>query len=77
MKSMDEKIGYLIAKVEEQGRDLSAAVVKLDALEKRVDEKFKTAEATFRVLKWLAGIAVAVLTLKFGDLPAIWRSFFG
>lgn len=75
--NLEEKIGYLVAKVEEQGSDLKAAVVKLDALEKRVDQKFQTAETTFRVLKGLGLIVVAVLTFKFGDLPALWKAFFG
>lgn len=75
MNSIDERVGYLIAKVEEQGSDLKAAVKKLDALEERVDQKFKTAEATFRVLKALGLIVVAVLTFKFGDLPGLWNQF--
>lgn len=75
MTNIDEKIGYLTAMVEEQGKDLRAAVKKLDALEERVDQKFKTAEATFRVLKGLGLITVAVLTFKFGDLPGLWQSF--
>ena len=76
METLEEKVGYLIAKVEEHGADLKAAVVKLDALEARVDEKFKTAEATFRVLKVLGLVLVAVLTFKFGDLPGLWGKFF-
>ena len=76
MNTLDEKVGYLIAKMEEQGADLKAAVVKLDALEQRVDEKFKTAEATFRVLKIIGLIAMATLTAKFGDLPGLWHNLF-
>jgi hypothetical protein len=71
VNGLDEKVGYLIAKIEEQGADLKAAVVKLDALEQRVDEKFKTAEATFRVLKGIGLLVVAVLTFKFGDISLI------
>lgn len=76
MNSIEEKLGYLIAKVEEQGEDLRATVKKLDALEQRVDEKFRTAEATFRVLKFLGLAVVAVLTFKFGDVPNLFRQFF-
>ena len=76
MDTLEEKVGYLIAKIEEQGSDLKAAVVKLDALEQRVDEKFRTAEATFRVLKFLGLATVAVLTVKFGDLPGLWGKLF-
>ena len=76
MDTLEEKVGYLIAKIEEQGADLKAAVVKLDALERRVDEKFRTAEATFRILKFMGLAAVAVLTAKFGDLPGLWGKLF-
>jgi hypothetical protein len=71
--NMDEKIGYLIAKVEEQGADLRKVSEGLTTLEKRVDEKFKTAEATFRVVKWAAGLTVAILTFKLGDIPKFWN----
>ena len=77
MESIDEKIGYLMAKMEEQGNDLRTLTVKVDALKNQVEEKFKTVEATFRVLRWLGLITVAVLTLKFGDVPRIWISLFG
>jgi hypothetical protein len=69
---LEQQIGYLIAKVEEQGRDLTAAVVKLDALEKRVDEKFQTAEATFRVLKWLGSAAIAAVAVPWDKVIKLW-----
>ena len=73
----DEKIGYLIAKVEEFSSDIKSLSTKVDALEKRVDDKFKTAEATFRVVKFIGAIALAILTIKFGDIPSLWSRFFG
>lgn len=76
MNGLEEKVGYLIAKVEEQGNDLKAAVDKLDKLEQRVEDKFKTAEATFRVLKGIGLIVVAVLTFKFGDVSSLWAKWF-
>lgn len=72
----EEKLGYLIAKVEELGEDMRELKGKYNALEQRVDEKFKTAEATFRVLKILGLITIAVLSFKFGDLPSLWRGLF-
>lgn len=77
MNSTDEKLGYLIAKVEEQGKDLKTVTERFDALEREVREKFKTVETTFRVLKFLGYAVAAVLTFKFGDLPALWKNFFG
>lgn len=76
MNGLEEKVGYLIAKVEEQGADLKSAMDKLDSLEKRVDEKFRTAEATFRVLKGIGLIVVAALTFKFGDVTSLWNKWF-
>ena len=73
----DEKIGYLIAKVEEYGSDLKVLTTKVDALEQRVEDKFKTAEATFRVVRFIGAIALAILTIKFGDIPSLWSRFFG
>ena len=76
METLEEKVGYLLAKVEEQGTDLKAVAAKVDNLVERVDEKFKTAEATFRVLKWVGALTVAALTFQFGGLSRIWTSWF-
>ena len=73
----DEKIGYLIAKVEEFSSDIKSLSEKVEALEKRVEDKFKTAEATFRIIKFIGAIGLAVLTIKFGDIPSLWSRFFG
>lgn len=77
MDSTNEKLGYLIAKMEEQGKDLQKLTERFDTLEGSVQDKFKTAEATFRVFKFLGAAALLVLTFKFGDLPALWSAFFG
>lgn len=76
MESIEEKLGYLIAKVEELFEDSKALGAKLEALETRVDDKFKTAEATFRIVKFIGYATVAVLTLKFGDVPALFNKLF-
>ena len=76
MESIEEKLGYLIAKVEEISKDSKAMGAKLETLETRVDDKFKTAEATFRILKFIGYAAVAVLTFKFGDVPALFDKLF-
>ena len=69
-------IGYLIARVEDLATDVKAQGVKLDALNERVDEKFKTAEATIRVLKVLGAIVIAGATLKWSDIPSLLGSLF-
>lgn len=72
---MEEKLGYLIAKVEELAADTKSTAQKLEALEKRVDEKFKTAEATFRVLRWIGYIAVTALTVPWEELKQFAMKF--
>lgn len=72
-----EKLGYLIAKVEEIGIDQKALAVKVDALEQRVNEKLIVMETTLKIFKYLGLALVAVLTLKFGDIPGLWFKLFG
>lgn len=67
MDTIDEKVGYLIAKMEEFSIDSKATASKLEALEKRVDEKFQTAETTLRVLGWLGGGLVAALSMPWKE----------
>jgi hypothetical protein len=68
----EEKLGYLIAKVEEQGSDLKGLMIQVNALEKRVEDKLRTAELVFRFVKFSGLAALAVLTFKFGDVKALW-----
>jgi hypothetical protein len=68
MDTLEQQVGYLIAKMEEQGNDLKSMGSKLEALEKHVDEKFKTAEATFRVLRWVGSAAVAAFAVPWEKL---------
>lgn len=74
---MDEKIGYLIAKVEEIQADQKALAAKLETLETRVDEKFTTVETVLKTLRFLGLFLAAVATFKFGDLPGLWTKLFG
>lgn len=73
----DEKLGYLIAKVEELSEDMKGLKTAHYSLEKRVEDKFRTAEVTFRIFKFIGLAAAAVLTFKFGDLPALYFKIFG
>ncbi len=76
MNGIEEKLGYLIAKTEEMQKDQQELKGRFDALEQRVDGKFRTAETTFRILKAAGLIAVAVLTFKFGDVTTLWHKVF-
>ena len=76
MKTMDEKIGYLIAKAEEQRNDIEALSLKLDRFEGVVAQKLKTIETLIAVGKFIGLAIVAVLTFKFGDVSRLWDHFF-
>jgi hypothetical protein len=70
MDGLEQQIGYLVAKMEEQGAAVRTMALKLDALEKRVDDKFKTAEGAFKVLKWTGALLLAVLTLPWASIKS-------
>jgi hypothetical protein len=72
----DEKLGYLTHAVERLEQRQDAVITRLDSLEKMVESKFRTAEVVFKTLKFLGYAALAILTLKFGDLPRLWAHFF-
>lgn len=76
MDTLDQQMGYVLARLEELREDSKEMQRKLTALEARVDEKFKTAEATFRVVKWMSGITVAVLTIPWHNVKAFVLSMF-
>ena len=70
METLEQQLGYLVAKMEEQGADLKKVSEKLDALEARVDDKFKTAEVAFRATKWLGATILAVLALPWASIKS-------
>jgi hypothetical protein len=74
MKTVEENIGYLLAKQEEQKSDLVRVEQKVDSLTEMVSTKFATAETVFKVIKFLGIVVVAVATLQFGDI-AKWFNF--
>jgi tetrahydromethanopterin S-methyltransferase subunit G len=77
MNSMEEKIGYLIAKMEEQGDDIRKVTERFDVLEKEVQGKFKTVESAFRIIKYIAAFVAAVLTLPLNQIKtfliSVWK----
>jgi hypothetical protein len=75
MKTVEENIGYLLAKQEEQKSDLVRVEQKVDSLTELVSTKFATAETVFKVIKFLGIVVVAVATLQFGDI-AKWFNYF-
>jgi hypothetical protein len=77
MDGLDQKVGYILAKLEEMSEDGKELKGRFDALEQRVETKFRTAETTFRILKYAGLISVAVLTFKFGDVVTLWKSILG
>ena len=77
METIEEKIGYLVAKAEEQGRDLEAVSVKIQKLEDTVAKKLHTVEIVIGVVKFLGLALAAVLTFKFGDVSRLWDNLLG
>ena len=77
MDTIEEKIGYLVAKMEEHGHDLRKVITKVETLEKTVSEKLTTIDTLFKVVKFGGIVIVAVLTFQFGDISRWWHHLFG
>lgn len=79
MEPLDEQqqIGFLIASVADLQAEQREIRKDLNELAKLVGDKFKTAELTFKILKFIGLVLVAVLTFKFGDISKLWIYFFG
>lgn len=76
MHSLDEKVGYLQAKVEEIKSDAIRVEQKLDNLSELVAKKFTTAETVFKIMKFGAVVVVAVVTFQFGDIKEWYNLLF-
>lgn len=77
MDTLEEKIGYLVAKMEEVGEQIDKVDRRLSTLEDTVTSKFHTAEVTFKVLKFIGLGILAIISFKFGDVSRLWTHFFG
>ena len=71
-----QQLGYISGKLEEIASSQERLEDRLNALEKRVNEKFTALETTYKVAKFVGLAAIALATLKWGDLPQIWYSLF-
>jgi len=76
MDTQEEKIGYLLARVEDMNSTLTLLVHRHDELEKTVEGKFKTAETVFKTLKFMGLVSMAILTLRFGDIVKLYHYIF-
>ena len=76
MQTIDEKVGYLMAKAEEQKGDLVRVEQKVDSLTELVSTKFATAETVFKVVRFLGIVVIAIATLQFGDIAKWWAFLF-
>ena len=74
--SMEEKVGYLLAKAEESKGDLVRVEQKVDSLTELVSSKFATAETVVKVVRFLGIVVIAIATLQFGDIAKWWAFFF-
>ena len=82
-RAADLQLGHVIGVVEGLAEKLEGIENKQDRLEgqvaeleKRVTEKFTTVETTFKVLKFVGLVAVAIITLKWGEVSKLWDIFF-
>jgi len=56
--------------------EMSVTRALVRELQTEIALKFRTAETVFKTLKVLGLIVVAILTFKFGDIRALWSTFF-
>ena len=75
MDTLEEKVGYLLAKQEENKSDMVRVEQKVDSLTEMVSTKFATAETVFKVVRFLGIVVIAIATLQFGDI-AKWFNYF-
>jgi hypothetical protein len=81
--NQEQQLGIIIEKLQDfEGRfddfndRFNIHVEKEDLLEKYVQDKFRTVEIVFNVIKFTGLAIVAVLTFKFGDVTRLWDHFF-
>ena len=72
-----QQIGYLISEVKDLRADHDILKHKVDALSDLIRDKFKTAELTLKIFKFIGLVLAALLTFKFGDITRLWYYFFG
>lgn len=73
---IEQQVGYLVAKIEEQGDDIKKLMGRVDAMDRLLAEKLNTVETVFKVIKFAGIVIVAVLTFKFGDIAKWWTFLF-
>jgi hypothetical protein len=76
-QSSDLELGKVIGLLEAVRDEVHAVKGQQTALDKRLDEieaKLKSVTVVARVVRWTGAIIFAVLTLKFGDIPSLWRN---
>ena len=73
----DQQMGVILERLTDTAEAVHRLEQRFNHLEARVDDKFKTAEAVMKMLKFLGLSALAVLSFKFGDVSRLWTHFFG
>jgi hypothetical protein len=76
-QNSDLELGKVIGLLEAVRDEVHAVKGQQQALDKRLDEiesKLKSVTVVARVVRWVGAIIFAALTLKFGDIPNIWRN---
>ena len=73
---IEQQVGYLVARIEDQGKDIKGLVERVSTMEKTLAEKLITIETVFKVFKYFLIVVVAVATWKFGDITKYWTILF-
>lgn len=67
----DEQLGRLLEKVDQLVEDQKKVFERLD----QIEDKIKTYTVIVKTVRFLAGVVIAILSLKFGNLSIVWKQF--
>lgn len=70
-KSLEEKVGYLSARVE----DCISAIEKMQDTQKEILEQISVTKGFIKGFKIMSLIVIAIITFKFGDIMKVWGKF--
>lgn len=69
----EQQMGIVIAQLKDVASAVSKLDERLDALERRVEDKFRTIEIAFKVIRYIGLIGMALVSLRFADSLSLWE----
>lgn len=83
-RSVPAQLGYITAKVEDlttiMDTHVHASATRSDKLEKRMErmeDSINTTKTIIKVVKFVLGAVILIITLKVGDVAGLWHKLFG